>query len=144
MCLRDSSNIKGGSAGFNKSASYQSAEKTKKAPSEFLRPEFLNRADEIISFDPLPRSLFEQIVDISMSDLKKGLKEKEITLNYSKDVLKILADKSYSVEYGARNVRRIVQKEIEDRIVNYMCDKDIIPSEVNVILDSGEISIEMK
>ena len=144
MTSNAGSNIKGGSAGFNKSASYQSAEKTKKALSEFLRPEFLNRVDEIISFDPLPRSLFEQIVDISMSDLKKGLKEKEITLNYSKDVLKILADKSYSVEYGARNVRRIVQKEIEDRIVNYMCDKDIIPSEVNVILDSGEISIEMK
>ena len=116
-------------------------EKSKKALGEFLRPEFLNRVDEIITFDPLPRGLFGDIVRIFLSDLADGLREREIGFECSDAAVEKLADLSYSSEYGARNVRRVVQREIEDKVVTDMCDSDMIPKKVSVDVKDGELSI---
>lgn len=144
MTSNAGSNMKGGIAGFNKTTSLLSEEKSKKALSEFLRPEFLNRVDEIITFDPLPKELFPDIVKIYLGDLREGLKEKEISLECSEDAVNLLADLSYSAEYGARNVRRIVQREIEDAVVTQMCNTDFVPAVVCVGAKEGKVQIELK
>ncbi len=143
MTSNAGSNIKGTSAGFNKTEAELSEAKAKKALGEFLRPEFLNRVDEIIVFDPLGKELFPDIVKIYLQDLKDGFAEKEISFGYTEEALALLADKSYSREYGARNVRRVVQKEIEDRVVNAICDGNMTVSGVNVDAENGEIKITL-
>lgn len=143
MTSNAGSNLKGGIAGFNKTAAVLSEEKSKKALGDFLRPEFLNRVDEIVTFEPLGKELFPSIVQIYLSDLKKGLLEKEITLDCERTAVDLLADMSYSMEYGARNVRRIVQREIEDAVVKEMCNSDIIPHAVHVLAENGQIKIEL-
>ncbi|MBQ2881948.1 MAG: AAA family ATPase [Clostridia bacterium] len=144
MTSNAGSNIKGGSAGFNKTSSELNEEKVKKALGEFLRPEFINRVDEIITFDPLPREIFPDIVKISLKELKEGLAERDVALEYSPEVLEVLADKSYSAEFGARNIRRVVQKDIEDKVVEEMCMTDIIPQKITIEVSDGEIIIDVK
>ena len=142
MTSNAGSNLKGsGTAGFNKSVSLLNEEKSKKALGEFLRPEFLNRVDEIITFDPLPRELFGSIVRIFLSDLADGLREREIEFQCTDAAVEKLADMSYSSEYGARNVRRVVQREIEDKVVSDMCDADMIPKKVTVDVKDGELTV---
>ena len=144
MTSNAGSNIKGGSAGFNKTSSELNEEKVKKALGEFLRPEFMNRVDEIITFDPLPKEIFPDIVKISLKELKDGLAERDVALEYSSEVLDVLADKSYSAEFGARNIRRVVQKDIEDKVVEEMCLTDIIPQKITISVSDGEIVIDVK
>ena len=86
-----------------------------KALYSFLRPEFINRIDEIIVFNSLSKDDFEKIAKIMLSDLIKSVAEKGISLSYSEDVLPYLAEKSFSHKFGARNLRRFIQTEIEDR-----------------------------
>jgi len=144
MTSNAGSNLKGNAAGFNKSITDLSDEKAKKALTDFLRPEFLNRVDEVVTFAPLGRELFDDIVKIELADLKKGLTDRDISFEYSDQAVKILADKSFSVEFGARNVRRIVQREIEDRVVNEMCNLSIIPKKIEVIAENSELKIIIK
>lgn len=143
MTSNAGSNIRGSAAGFTKSSAEASEEKTKKALSEFLRPEFLNRVDEIITFDPLPKSVFGDIVRIRLRELEDGLRQREIALEYDDGVVDILAEKSYSAEYGARNVRRVIQKQIEDKAVAQMCASDSVPSKVILSSENGEISVSI-
>jgi len=144
MTSNAGSGTRGGEAGFGKTAQALSADKAKKALSEFLRPEFLNRVDEIIVFDALPESVFADIVKIRLSELQDGLKEREISLSYSDEVSSLLAQMSYSAEFGARNIRRVVQREIEDRVVEVMCQSDSVPSEIAVGTDDGKITVDVK
>ncbi|MBE6897010.1 MAG: ATP-dependent Clp protease ATP-binding subunit, partial [Ruminococcaceae bacterium] len=144
MTTNAGSNVRGGEVGFNKSVATVSAEKTKKALREFLRPEFLNRVDEIITFNPLEKDLFEDIVKIRLEELRAGLVEREIEFSYEKEVLSVLADMSYSSEYGARNVRRVVQKEIEDKVVSVMCESDMIPKKISVFADDSKLRVEVE
>ena len=144
MTSNAGSNIKATTAGFGKSESVISEEKTKKALSEFLRPEFLNRVDEVIAFNPLSRELFEDIVRIFLDELEKGLKDKEIEISYNDEVLKVLADKSYSREYGARNVRRTVQREIEDKVVTQICDTEMIVKKIILTANENEIKVALE
>jgi ATP-dependent Clp protease ATP-binding subunit ClpB len=81
----------------------------------FLRPEFINRVDEIVVFNQLTKQNFREIAKIMLSDLQKAVAEKSISLEYDEDVLDFVAEKSFSLKYGARNLRRFIQTEIEDR-----------------------------
>jgi len=90
--------------------------KTDKALSQFLRPEFLNRVDEIITFRSLDKNDFVKIAKIMLSDLDKALGEKGISLSFSENAVKALAEKSFSVKYGARNLRRTIQRDVEDAL----------------------------
>ena len=103
-------------AGFSASEQTAAEDKTQKALSAFLRPEFLNRVDEIITFRQLDRNDFVRIASIMLGELSAALAEKHITLTVTDAAKKQIADKSYSRTYGARNMRRYIQKEVEDRL----------------------------
>ncbi|MBR6808628.1 MAG: AAA family ATPase, partial [Clostridia bacterium] len=102
--------------GFGGGGESVSSERTMKALSEFLRPEFINRVDEIITFRSLTPEDFTKIAEIMTGDLIRLLEEKGIKLSVSEAMNRYIAEKSYSVKYGARNMRRFIQTELEDRI----------------------------
>ncbi len=102
--------------GFSGSDGSQAKDKTMKALSEFLRPEFINRVDEIITFRSLDRADFVKIAAIMTGELAGVLGEKGIKLSFTDVALELIAEKSYSVKYGARNMRRYIQTEVEDRL----------------------------
>ena len=128
-------------AGFFESADNRSKEKTEKALSEFLRPEFLNRVDEIITFRALDEKDFALIAKIMLSDLSKALSEKFITFRYTDDVAEYIAKNSYSVKFGARNMRRFVQTAVEDRIAELIVEKRGNVSTVGFTVSDGELSV---
>ena len=101
-------------AGFGMKSEQIAEAKTEKALAEFLRPEFINRVDEIITFRPLDKSDFEHIAAIMLGDTKKALSERGIDLMWTPAVEKYIAEKSFSEKYGARNMRRFISREIED------------------------------
>ena len=101
-------------AGFGKSVEEQSAEKTQRALEKFLRPEFLNRVDEIITFRQLDEEDFVHIAAIMLGQLAGVLSDKGISFAYDEDAARYVAQRSYSPKYGARNMRRFIQKNIED------------------------------
>ena len=116
--------------------------RTEKALSSFLRPEFINRVDEIVVFKPLTRENFRSIARIMLNDLGGVLAEKGITFEYTDDVAALVAEKSYSVKYGARNMRRFIQREIEDRLAEIMIsDYDRKISRVTVAVAEGKFDI---
>ena len=110
------------SVGFDRSLSEQTKDKAVKALNEFLRPEFINRVDEIVSFNRLTEENFVEIARLMMTELKESMAEKGYQLAFDEALLKYLAGKSYSVAYGARNLRRLIQKEVEDAITAILID----------------------
>ena len=116
--------------------------RTEKALSSFLRPEFINRVDEIVVFKSLTRENFKSIARIMLNDLGGVLAEKGISFEYTDDVAALVAEKSYSVKYGARNMRRFIQREIEDRLAEIMIsDYDRKISRVTVAVAEGKFEI---
>lgn len=116
--------------------------RTEKALSSFLRPEFINRVDEIVVFKSLTRENFKSIARIMLNDLGGVLAEKGISFEYTDDVAALVVEKSYSVKYGARNMRRFIQREIEDRLAEIMIsDYDRKISRVTVAVAEGKFEI---
>ena len=116
--------------------------RTEKALSSFLRPEFINRVDEIVVFKSLTRENFSSIARIMLNDLGGVLAEKGISFEYTDDVAVLVAEKSYSVKYGARNMRRFIQREIEDGLAEIMIsDYDRKISRVTVAVAEGKFDI---
>ncbi len=103
-------------AGFNRTVEEQSRDRVMKALGEFLRPEFLNRVDEIVVFRGLSKPDLRKIAEIMLSDLAGAMSETGRTLRWSEEVLSWLSEKAYSVKYNARSLRRTVEKEVEGRI----------------------------
>ena len=116
MTTNAGSQLNSGISGFAEKRELQNKEKTEKALFGFLRPEFINRIDEIITFNHLGKRDFEKIAKIMLGKLGKALEEKGISLKYNDSILRLIAEKSYSEKFGARNMRRYIEKEIEDRI----------------------------
>jgi ATP-dependent Clp protease ATP-binding subunit ClpB len=102
--------------GFGRTANDQIKEKTMKALRSFLRPEFLNRVDEIITFNHLSEESFLAIADIMLAELKQNLEDRGLTLNWDEALRQYLVKKAFSVTYGARNLRRTIQRDLEDPI----------------------------
>ena len=111
-----------GAVGFGGSADDQGKERTMKALRDFLRPEFLNRVDEIICFNHLSRENFAGIARIMLEELRKSLSDKGYTFHYDDALVDYLVEKSYSMTYGARNLRRLIQKELEDPMAARIID----------------------
>ena len=132
-------------AGFSKSENEANEEKTNKALSSFLRPEFMNRVDEIITFNSLTKDDFIRIAKIMLGELSASLSEKSIMLSYTEDVPALLAEKSYSVKYGARNLRRTIQTEIEDKASEIIISSyDSKISAISIFAENGEIKIAVR
>ncbi len=128
--------------GFAESGEASAKDKTAKALAEFLRPEFLNRVDEIITFRGLDTEDFKVIADIMLGDLTRVLAEKGIRFAYAADVRDTVAEKSYSVKYGARNMRRFIQTELEDKIANLIIAMRGNVTAISAESENGEISVK--
>ena len=111
-----------GGMGFGRSDGDKVKEKTMKVLQGFLRPEFLNRVDEIITFNHLTEENFLGIADIMLKELQESLSTRGLTLSWDDDLRQLLVKKAYSVTYGARNLRRTIQKELEDPISEAIID----------------------
>ena len=142
MTSNAGSDRKEGSVGFGRSVSEQNRERTMKALSEFLRPEFINRVDEIICFNRLDEKDFTAIARIMLDELAGSLKEKGFTFTYDDAVAEYLAGKSYSLTYGARNLRRTIQKELEDVIATRIIDSYDHPvTQLRAVMKDGAIDL---
>ena len=132
-------------AGFSKTENEANEEKTSKALSSFLRPEFMNRIDEIITFNSLTKDDFVRIATIMLGELKASLNEKGISLEYTQDIPVLLAEKSFSVKYGARNLRRTIQTEIEDKASELIiASYDSKMSAISIFAEGEEIKIAVR
>ena len=119
MTSNAGSNTKSGSVGFARTANEQGRERAMKALQEFLRPEFINRVDEIVYFNQLTEDNFKAIAALMLQELQD---EKGIVFTWQDSLLDYLVKKSYSAAYGARNLRRLIQKELEDAIASRIID----------------------
>ena len=126
--------------GFNKSAEDISKEKAMKSLREFLRPEFLSRIDEVIVFKPLVKEDFERIAALMLDEMKEPLSEKGIILKY--DALKAVAEKSFGKVYGARDIRRVIRKEIEEKIADIIIDRNGKVAGIGITSENGEIKVD--
>ena len=116
MTTNAGSNSKSGSVGFGGSLSDMSRERTMKALNEFLRPEFINRVDEVICFNQLTETNFRAIAELMLGELRENMERKNIALTWDDSLVDHLVREGYSVTYGARNLRRLIQKQVEDQI----------------------------
>jgi ATP-dependent Clp protease ATP-binding subunit ClpA len=123
MTTNAGSNNRTGSLGFGQSLSDMGKDKAMKALQEFLRPEFINRVDEIVYFRPLSEETFRGIADLMLRQLRDVMTERKIAFTWDESVVDYLVEKSYSIAYGARNLRRQIQKDIEDAIAAEIIDK---------------------
>ena len=142
MTSNAGSERKDGSVGFARSMSEQSKEKAMKSLREFLRPEFLNRVDEIVCFNKLSEADFRGIAAIMLGELRGNLDEHGIHLLWDESVIDFLVRKSYSLTYGARNLRRTIQRELEDAIAEKIIDSYEHPiSQIKLEADGDRVHI---
>ncbi len=143
MTSNAGSTDKGTGLGFNKTEKYISKEKAMKALSDFLRPEFLSRIDEIVVFDPLTIENYEQIAALMLDEMKEPLAEKGISLKYSKKALSVIASKAFGKKFGARDIRKVIRTDIEDKIAELLIDRSEDPIAVIKIGEKkGDIEVE--
>lgn len=121
--------------GFDRTANEVSKDRAMKALREFLRPEFISRIDEVIVFRNLSVESFARIAALMLDEMKEPLGEKNITLTYEEAALKVIAEKAYGKPYGARDIRRVIRQEIEDRIANIIIDNAGVVSALHICLD---------
>ena len=130
-------------SGFAESRDVKAKEKTERALAGFLRPEFINRIDEIITFNHLTKNDFVKIAAIMMGKFKEHMAERSIRVVYGEDVLNLIAEKSYSEKYGARNMRRFIERNVEDKVASLLIDRfeDKIFG-ISILVKNDEITIE--
>ncbi len=129
-------------AGFSDSQKAVVEDKTRRALEDFLRPEFINRVDEIITFNPLSEENFKSIAGIMLSDLATVLDKKGIESEFTPAAREYIAKKSYSVKFGARNMRRLIQSEIEDKIAELIVAKRGQLDKITVDADENGITVK--
>ena len=131
-----------GGLGFGRSDNDMVQEKTMKALREFLRPEFINRVDEIITFNHLSEENFVAIADIMLKELRQSLENRGLTLTWDDVIRDLLVKEAYSVTYGARNLRRTIQRRLEDPISEKIIDSFEHPiSGVHIAVDGDNIVV---
>ena len=131
--------------GFFASETSHSSDKTMKALSAFLRPEFINRVDEIITFNSLTPSDFEHIAKIMLGELKTALDEKGISFTYSEDAVAFIARNSYSQKFGARNMRRFIRSNVEDMLAEKIIsdyNKTITVARLGYNTEENKLTVE--
>jgi len=134
-----------GGLGFGRTENDMVKEKTMKALREFLRPEFINRVDEIVTFNHLTEENFLGIADIMLSELKESLSMRGLTLAWNEDLRQLLVKKAYSMVYGARNLRRTIQKELEDPISEAIIDSFEQPiSSIAIRVEEDSVKLDIQ
>jgi len=131
--------------GFGRTAGDQVKEKTMKALRGFLRPEFINRVDEIITFNHLTEENFLGIADIMLEELRESLEGRGLTLTWDGSVRDYLVKKAYSMTYGARNLRRTIQRDLEDPISEKIIDSFESPiSAIHISVENDAVRVTAK
>ena len=134
-----------GGLGFGRTEGDMVKEKTMKALREFLRPEFINRVDEIITFNPLSRENFLGIADIMLSELRGSLANRGVDLSWDESVRQALVEEAYSTVYGARNLRRTIQRRLEDPISEAIIDSFEAPiSSIRVRMEGKDVKLDIQ
>ncbi len=142
MTTNAGSNSKTGSVGFGGTVTDMTRERAMKALNEFLRPEFINRVDEVVCFNQLSEENFRAIAALMLGEVRDLLSEKNVSLSWEDSLLDYLVRKGYSVTYGARNLRRLIQKEIEDRLAAEMIARRGTPI-ASVSLSASESGVQI-
>jgi len=133
-----------GSLGFTNEPEKLARDKAYKALSEFLRPEFLGRVDEIVVFRPLSKEDYERIAVLQLEELRAPLSEKGIALTYDDAALKAIAEKSHGKKSGARDLVRVIRRDVEDKICSLLVEHaDKFPEAVAVSAENGEITVSV-
>lgn len=127
--------------GFNKSAEEISKDKAMKALREFLRPEFISRIDEIVVFRPLEKKDFASIAALMLDEIKEQLAEKNIIFKYDDKALDIIAEKSFGKPYGARDIRRVIRQEVENKVADIIIEKTGAIVGIGVTAQGDEIKV---
>ena len=140
MTSNAGSTDKTGETGFNKTQADMTKAKVMRALNDFLRPEFLSRIDEIVVFNPLDEATLEDIAQLMLSEYVKPLEQKGISLSWDKQVLTLICKKAEGGRFGARDIRRIIRKEVEDKIAQVIVDNTHINA-VKVYTDGEEIKV---
>lgn len=130
MTSNAGSSDKSTGVGFNKSEEDISKEKAMKALSDFLRPEFLSRIDEVVVFRPLSETDYEAITALMLDEMKEPLLEKGITLKYSKKALAVIASKAFGKKFGARDIRKVIRTDVEDKVAELIINSTAEPFSV--------------
>ena len=134
-----------GGMGFGRTANEQVQEKTMRALRGFLRPEFLNRVDEIITFNHLTEENFLGIADIMLEELRSSLESRGLQLHWEDSLRQLLVKKAYSVTYGARNLRRTIQRELEDPISEAIIDSFERPMEsIRIRVEDESVKLDIE
>jgi ATP-dependent Clp protease ATP-binding subunit ClpA len=142
MTSNAGSNLKTNAVGFNRQEGEASREKAKKALNDFLRPEFIGRVDEVVVFRQLDKKDFERIAALLLDELKESLTEKDIVLGYEQAALEAVAEKAFGNKSGARDLRRVIRKEVEDVLCSALIDDPDRPLKaVNVGAEEGKIKL---
>jgi ATP-dependent Clp protease ATP-binding subunit ClpB/ATP-dependent Clp protease ATP-binding subunit ClpC len=133
------------SLGFGRTQQDQVKDKTMGALREFLRPEFINRVDEIITFNHLSKENFLGIADIMLAELRENLSSRGLSIHWEEDLRQFLVEKAYSVTYGARNLRRTIQQELEDPISEAIIDSFERPiTALRVKIVDGDVKLDVE
>jgi len=133
-----------GGLGFGRTENDMVKEKTMKALREFLRPEFINRVDEIVTFNHLTRENFLGIADIMLKELKGSLDSRGLSLSWEEGLRDYLAEEAYSVTYGARNLRRTIQRKLEDPISEAIIDSFENPiTSIHLTVSDGHVKLNI-
>ena len=133
-----------GSMGFDRSSNEQAKDKAMKALKAFLRPEFLNRLDDVICFEHLSEESMAKIAHILLKELKASMAEKGLLLTWSDAAAQQLAKMSYSETYGARNLRRCIENEVEDKIVDLIMAQQGAVTRISVGCRNGKLTVQGK
>ena len=142
MTSNAGSDKKTGSVGFNQTMDEQDKEKAVKALNEFLRPEFINRVDDIICFHKLTEENCKGIAALMMGQLRDAMAERGMNLRWDDSVIDYLVEKGYSITYGARNLQRIIEKDVEDAIATELIDhRQSAANEIGVSVRDGKIVV---
>jgi len=142
MTTNAGSDKRTGAVGFNMTADEQGREKAVKALNDFLRPEFINRVDEIVYFNHLSEENIRGITTLMLNDLRSAMAERGMTLTWDESVTEYLSGKGYSAVYGARNLQRLIQKEVEDAIASELIDRRrSAASQVGLTVKDGAILV---
>ena len=142
MTSNAGSERKEGTVGFGHTVNEQNRDRAMKALGEFLRPEFLNRVDEVICFNRLDEQNFAGIARIMLSELQKSLEDKGLHFTWDEDVEEYLVKKSYSATYGARNLRRTIQKDLEDTMAAQIIDSYEHPvTQIRASMEDGKLVV---
>ena len=142
MTSNAGSERKEGTVGFGHTVNEQNRDRAMKALGEFLRPEFLNRVDEVICFNRLDEKNFAGIAHIMLDELQKSLEDKGLHFTWDEDVEDYLVKKSYSATYGARNLRRTIQKKLEDVMAAQIIDSYEHPvTQIHASMEDGKLVV---